>query len=306
VIRVLRYPRMSAVLCALIIVCAALRDWCVSLALAGCARVLLFCTLILLPVCMIMISCRFAVDAHGVSVGILLHMRRTSWNDVAALGILCCNSRRRYLYGMYSGKTDFLNLLHHAPACGAWGFVVPLSGKILAAIETYCPFRIDLSPLPVRRRKGRMRIQRRHALLCFFLLFPAAACAAASGAALLRLAVRALSGFSAFFLTLTALLLFSASAAMVSRIFSAVMVCPAFSADGVSAGFSLFLSWNDVRFGYVHRIARMSGLYLLSRPYSDMQQRGAPPVVCLSMPDTPTLLLAYLNYCPHAEKTLKQ
>ena len=72
--RVLRYPRMSAAMCALVIACALLRDLCVSLALAGYARVLLHATFILLPVCMALLSCRFVVDAQGVSVGFLLHI----------------------------------------------------------------------------------------------------------------------------------------------------------------------------------------------------------------------------------------
>ena len=58
-----------------------------------------------------------------------------------------------------------------------------------------------------------------------------------------------------------------------------------------------------MRFGYVHRFAKMSGMFLLSRPLEEVQRRGAKPLLCLSMPDTSTLLLAYVNYCPHARRS---
>ncbi|MDO4741619.1 MAG: hypothetical protein Q4A66_13205, partial [Eubacteriales bacterium] len=157
--RVLRYPRMCALMCMLTMMLALLRDACVSAGLDGYARVLLYATMLLLPVCFVLISCRFVVDGEGVGVGFLFTLRRTPWENIAAFGILHCNSRRRYLYGMYRGRTDFLNLLHHAPACGDWGFVVPMGTRLLQAVCDYCPFGVDLSPLPSQERRGRMRWQ---------------------------------------------------------------------------------------------------------------------------------------------------
>ena len=36
----------------------------------------------------------------------------------------------------------------------------------------------------------------------------------------------------------------------------------------------------------------------------DVNRRGAPPVVCLSMPDASTVVLAYLTYCPTAPQNM--
>ena len=94
-------------------------------------------------------------------------------------------------------------------------------------------------------------------------------------------------------------------AMLLRRCVNAMMICPGFSKEGVCAGRSLYLPWENVRFAYVHRIAKMSGFYLLSNPHGEMLRRGAPPVVCLSMPDTSTLLLAYLTYCPHADRGMR-
>ena len=103
-------------------------------------------------------------------------------------------------------------------------------------------------------------------------------------------------------MTAGALLLFAVGASLLYRVANTALTCPAYSEEGVCTGRMLYLGWNDVRFCYVHRIARFSGMFMLSRPHYEMQRRGAPPVVCLSMPDTNPLLLAYLTYCPHAEK----
>ena len=35
---------------------------------------------------------------------------------------------------------------------------------------------------------------------------------------------------------------------------------------------------------------------------TELTRMGAPPVICMSMPDMQTVLLAYLTYCPHAPK----
>ena len=133
--RVLRYPRLSALSCITVMLCALGRDACVSAGLAGWAQVLLIITIALTCVCMALFSCRFFVDEVGIGVGFLLRVRRTAWEDVASFGLLCCNSRRRYFYGMYRGATDFINLIHRAPQCGSWGFVVPASRKLIRAVD---------------------------------------------------------------------------------------------------------------------------------------------------------------------------
>ena len=228
-----------------------------------------------------------------------------SWQDISALGVLYCNSKRRYLYGMYRGHSDFLNLLHRAPVCGPWGFVVPLGNTLLQAVCRHCPFEIDLSPLSVSKPESRLRVQWRYAALNMLLL-PVCALAFFSGAMLIPAAAQTNSFSVCFFLTGFASVLFIAGLSLISRALNIAATCPAFNESGIRAGAGLYLPWEDVRFGYVHRIAHMSGFYLLSRPHDDMKRRGAPPVLCLSMPDTSTLLLAYLTYCPHAEKGVER
>lgn len=301
-VRVLRYPRMFYSVCALTIVCALLRDVCVSASLDGMARVLLIVTAALLALCLSLMSCRFFVDVQGVGVGFLLRVRRTRWEDVAALGLVCCNSRRQYFYGMYRGSTDFLNMLHHAPACGPWGFVVPMSRRLLQAFGEFCPFEINLSFTPAQKRSGRLRRQWQHAALYALMLLPAAAIAVTTGAMMILRAAQTQRWMTALWLTLGAMGLFAAALTLLRKAGSAAVTCPAFSEHGVCAGAGLYLPWEEVRFGYVHRFGRMSGMFLLSQPLASVKGRGAPPVACLSMPDTRTLLIAYLTYCPHASK----
>ena len=300
--RVLRYPRMSAMLCTLTIFCALLRDYCISAALYAYSLPLLYATILLLAGCFVLLSCRFFVDSTGVGVGFLLRVRRTSWNDIASFGILYCNSKRRYLYGMYRGHTDFLNLLHHAPVCGAWGFVVPLDRKLLAAVCHHCPFGMDLSPIPCEQRKGKLHHQWHQLAFHALMMIPSAALAFLTGGMLLVGSSRIHDHATVMLMTAGALLLFAVGASLIYRVANTALTCPAYSEEGVCTGRMLYLGWNDVRFCYVHRIARFSGMFMLSRPHYEMQRRGAPPVVCLSMPDTNPLLLAYLTYCPHAEK----
>lgn len=300
--RVLRYPRMSAILCALTLGCALARDYCISAALYAYSLPLLYATIVLLAGCFMLMSCRFFVDDDGVGVGFLLHVRRTSWQDIASFGILYCNSKRRYLYGMYRGNTDFLNLLHHAPVCGQWGFIVPLGRKLLTAVCHYCPFEMDLSPIPSQQRKGRLRRQWHQALLYTLVMPPSAAVAFITGGLVFLRASQIHEHASVMLLVCCTLFLFGVGAALIYRAVNTFMTCPAFNEEGVCAGGSLYLDWENVRFCYVHRIAQLSGMFMLSRPHYEMQRRGAPPVVCLSMPDTTTLLLAYLTYCPHVEK----
>jgi len=300
--RVLRYPRMSAILCTLTIACALARDYCISASLYGYSLPLLYATLFLLLACFALLSCRFFVDEVGVGVGFLFRVRRTPWKDIASFGILYCNSSRRYLYGMYRGHTDFLNLLHRAPACGPWGFIVPLERKLLAAVCHHCPFEMDLSPIPSQKRKGRLRRQWHQAAFYALTMLPCAALAFITGCMLFLRSAHVHAHTAVMLMVLCALLLLAAGFSLVYRVVNTALTCPAFSEEGVCTGRGLYLDWENVRFGYVHRIARISGMFMLSRPHYEMQRRGAPPVVCLSMPDTTTLLLAYLTYCPHAEK----
>ncbi len=304
-VRVLRYPRMSALCCAAAMLCALARDLCLGASLYGWARVLLVATLALLALCMALLSCRLFVDEVGVGVGFLLRVRRTPWGDIAALGLLTCNSRRPYLYGMYSRATDFINLIHRAPLCGSWGFVVPVSRKLLRAVGTYCPFAVDLSAIPRHRRPKRMCVQWHQAAFYAATMLPGAAVAFLTGALMILRAAEASMYGAVAGLTLCAMALFGVGLALLHRLLCTVNTCPAFNEHGVCAGRGLYLPWDEVRFGYVHRLAQMSGLFLLSQPLEAVHRRGAPPILCLSMPDTQRLLLAYLMYCPHANRGME-
>ena len=303
--RVLRYPRLSALLCALTIACALARDACISTAQHGWAQAMLVATIALLALSLVMMSCRFFVNERGVGVGFLLRSRRTDWEDLASFGVLHCNSRRRYFYGMYRGKTDFLNLLHRAPYCGPWGFVVPVSDRLMRAVLRHCPLRVDLSSMPVYKREGRLRAQWHQAALYVLVLIPGAAVAFLTGTLMLLQSAALAETASSSGLTLGALALYGAGMTLLYRVFNTMMTCPAFNEKGVSAGRGVYIPWEEVRFGYVHRIARMSGMYLLSQPLDVVTRGNAPPILCLSMPDTSTMLLAYLTYCPHADKRLR-
>jgi hypothetical protein len=301
-VRVLRYPRLFYSVTVLTIICALLRDACVSASLDSFSRILLVATIALLSVCLILMSCRFFVDAQGIGVGFLLRIRRTDWDDIAALGLVCCNSRRTYFYGMYRGATDFLNMLHHAPACGPWGFVVPVSKRLLCAISTHCPFKLDLSSVPRCRKEGRLRPQWHHAALYTLMLLPAVLVSFTTSALMLIDIAQNNRLFTTIWMSLGALALITAGVLMLKKLLNTALTCPAFNEHGVRAG--LYLPWENVQFGYVHRYRKMSGMFLLSQPLDMVNKRSAPPVSCLSMPDTTTLLLAYLTYCPHANKNM--
>ena len=305
VTRVLRYPRMCALFCVGVLSCAVARDLCVSAGQEGWARVLLVVTLVLLAVSLTLLSCRFFVEDEGVGVGILLRVRRTAWQDLSSLGVLCCNSRRMYLYGLY-GSSGFLQMLHRAPQCGKWGFVVPLSRRLISAILTRCPYEVDFSHISRPKPQGGMRMLWHQAALYAVVMLPSAALAFVTGAAML---VRA-SGLSAFAsvagLTLCACLLFAMGVFLLYRALLAVALCPRIGEQGVRAGLGLYMPWTEIRFGYVHRMGQVSGMFLLSQRLEKTGKRDAPPMVCLSLPDTSTLLLAYLTYCPYAEKGLAQ
>lgn len=299
-VRVLRYPRMFSFVTVLTVACALLRDACVSASLEGPARLLLIATMVLLAACFLLMSCRFFVDAQGIGVGFGLRVRRTNWEDVAALGLVCCNSRRQYFYGMYHGATDFLNMLHHAPACGPWGFVVPTSRRLLCALCEFCPFKLDVSHIPKTKPNGKLRPQWHHALLYTLLLIPGIFVSAATGALMLIDAAQREHMSTVIWMTIGALALLFSGFSLLRKLFNTAITCPAFNEQGVRAG--LYLPWEDIHFGYVHRYKRISGMFLLSQPLDVVKKRGAPPVQCLSMPDTTTMLLAYLTYCPHANK----
>lgn len=302
-IRVLRYPRMSALACIAVLACALGRDACISAGIPGWPQVLLVATVVLLALCMMLLSCRFFVDEIGVGVGFLLRVRRTAWEDIASFGLLCCNSRRRYLYGMYHGATDFINLIHRAPQCGSWGFVVPASRKLMRAVGMYCPFAVDVSTFPKAKRKGRLRAQWHQAAIHSAMMLPASAVAFITGT--LMLMQSAASSRFSLSLPLLAIALYLTGLMLLYRASSTISTCPGFNEQGVCAGFGLYLPWEEVRFGYVHRLAQMSGFFLLSQPLEAVHRRGAPPIFCLSMPDTTTMLLAYLTYCPNANQGME-
>ena len=301
--RVLRYPRLSTAACMAVMAGAAARDACVGAGLSGWSHVLLVATAALLVLSVGLLSCRFFVDEIGVGVGFLLRVRRTTWEDIASFGLLCCNSRRRYFYGMYDRATDFINLIHRAPQCGSWGFVVPVSRKLMRAVSMYCPFPVDLAPHPKQKREGRLRAQWHQAAVYSAFMLPGALVAFVTGT--LMMIQSAHGSRASVTLPLLAMILYLTGVTLLYRMTSTISTCPGFNEQGVCAGRGIYLPWEDVRFGYVHRLAQMSGFFLLSQPLETIHKRGAPPIFCLSMPDTTTMLLAYLTYCPHASKGME-
>ena len=300
--RVLRYPFLSSVCCLSALACAVARDICVGEGLAGWARVLLVMTFVLLGLCFTLLSCRFFVDEGGVGVGFLLRVRRTSWDDLASMGVLSCNSRRTYLYGLYHDSPGFLEMLHRAPGCGRWGFVVPTSRKLVRAVVAFCPQEIDFTPAPKTHSVNPLRPLWHQAAVYLLMLIPGAALAFFTGTMMLFRASELPGALSVVGLTLAACAMFAAGLFLLNRAAVYVTACPCINEEGVRAGFGMYMSWEDVHFGYVHRRAQVSGMFLLSQPLETVGKRGQKPVYCLSLPDTSTLLLAYLTYCPYAEK----
>lgn len=302
--RVLRYPRMSALLWALAFLSALVRDvFAGAASFTGWSGVLLVTTAALLAAAFMVMSCRFFMDEQGVGVGFLLRVKRTEWEDIASFGVVYCNTRRRYIYGMYRGETDFLNLLHHAPACGPWGFVVPASPRLMSAILRCCPFEVNLAPLPPMKREGRLRPQWHQAAMYALAMVPAAVLAFATAGMMLVYAAETQTIGVMVSMTLCAMALAAAGVTLLYRAGITAATCPAFCEEAVCAGRGLYLSWDEVRFGYVHRMKSFSGMFMLSRPLDEVRRRGAKPILCLSMPDTSTMVLAYLTYCPHAAKS---
>lgn len=297
--RALRYPRLSVCACILTILCALGRDACVNAVYSGWAQVLLFATLLGLGSCFALMSSRITVDEMGIGVGFLLNIRYAAWDELSALGVLACNSHRLYLYGMYRGHVDFVNLLHCAPRCGTWGFVAPLSKKLAGAVKAYCPYPVDLTAMERKKRPAGLRTLWHQTALYALAMIPAAALAFVTCAAMVVYGV--VSGVS-FAGTLCAAALLAAGVLLVKRTLTTLETCPAISEEGVAIGRGVYMAWEDVRFAYVHRTGKISGLFFLSRSLEEVSRLGAPPILCLSMPDTSTLLLAYLMYCPHAPK----
>lgn len=300
-IRVLRYPRLSVLFFAASLGSAMARDACMNAGLEGWAQAFLAATIVALGGALTLFSCRFVVGEWGVGVGFLLHVRRTTWEELAALGALCCNSRRMYLYGLYRGEADFLRLLHRAPNCGRWGFVVPLSRRLADEVKLRCPYPVDLSKPVWAKKPGGMRALWRHAAINLLVLVPTAVVSFLTGVSMLLRGVE-LGGGAALMLALFALAMFVMGGLLLRRVLVSRVVRPAVSEAGVSVGRGLYLPWDEVRFGYVHRVAKVSGFFLLSRMPEELTRMGAPPVICMSMPDMQTVLLAYLTYCPHAPK----
>ena len=133
-------------------------------------------------------------------------------------------------------------------------------------------------------------------------MLPCAALAFITGCMLFLRSAHVHAHSAVMLMVLCALLLLASGFALIYRVVNTALTCPAFSEEGICTGRGLYLDWENVRFGYVHRIARISGMFMLSQPLEAVRGRGAPPVECLSMPDTRTLLIAYLTYCPHANK----
>lgn len=142
---------------------------------------LLICTFVLLGLCFSLLSCRFFVDELGVGVGFLLRVRRTAWHELASVGVLSCNSRRTYLYGLYTHSTGFLELLHRAPGCGSWGFVVPTSRRLVSAVLDLCPEEINFTPAPRKHPVNPLRPLWHQAAMYMLLLIPGGALAFFTG-----------------------------------------------------------------------------------------------------------------------------
>lgn len=298
-VRSLRYPYLSALVCAFTVLLALGRDACLGAGYEGLAQVLLFATVLGLGCCFVLMSCRITVDEMGIGVGYLLNMRYAGWDELAALGMLCCNSRRPYLYGMYKGHAEFVYLLHRAPRCGAWGFVAPLNAKLSEAVKQYCPYPVDMTPVPRAERPKGMRPLWQQAAMYAVILIPAALFSFATSWAMIVYGVKT---EASFWVTAGAALVFGAGVLLLRRTVTTFMTRPAISEEGVSIGRGVYMPWTDVRYAYVHRAGYLSGLFLLSRPLDEVSHHGSAPVMCLSMPDTSTLLLAYLTYCPYAPK----
>ena len=299
-VRALRYPRMCAFVCALTLVGALARDAALSAGLTGWPQMLLLATGLGILCCFVLMSCRITVDEMGIGVGFLLGMRHAAWDELASLGALCCNSRRPYLYGTYKGRSDFINLLHMAPRCGRWGFVAPMNSKLREAVKHYCPYPVDFTPIAWAARPKGMRVLWQQAALYALVMIPAALVALITSGMMLAYAAME----AAPLMVPAAALMLAAGILLLRRTVTTFLTCPAISETGVSIGRGVYMAWEDVRFAYVRREAQMSGLFFLSRQIEEVSRLGAPPVLCLSMPDTSTLLLAYLTYCPHAPKSM--
>ena len=298
-VRRLRYPRMSAFACLVTMLLALGRDMCLHAALENWPEILLAATLLGVACCFVLMSCRVVVDELGIRVGFLLSVRCVAWDEFAALGALCCNSRRMYLFGLYRGHADFIHLLHRAPRCGEWGFVAPMNRKLHDAVKDYCPYTVDLTPMPKAARPKGMRRLWRQAALSALILLPTAAVALATSA--LMIAYCAQKGPTTMIL-LGAAAMAAAGAFLGWRAYNTLITCPAIGEAGIAVGGGVYMPWEEIRFGYIERMGRMSGLFFLSQTLETVSKLGAPPVMCLSMPDTSTLLIAYLTYCPHAPK----
>lgn len=298
-VRALRYPRLCGLICALTVLFALGRDACVSAGQDAWAQVLLFATLMGLAACFTLMSSRITVDEMGIGVGFLLNMRYSGWDELASLGLLCCNSRRPYLFGMYRDHVDFVNMLHCAPRCGTWGFVAPMNAKLKDAVKRYCPYPVDLTPIAhTPRPAGQRRLWQQTALYALVMI-PSALLAFVTCAAMIVYSV--VEGVSLPAI-LSAAALLAAGVLLVKRTVTTFQTCPAISEEGVAIGRGVYMPWEEVRFAYVHRVGKISGLFFLSRELEEVSKLSAPPVMCLSMPDTSTLLLAYLMYCPHAPR----
>lgn len=298
-VRALRYPRLSVFVCAATLLLALARDACVNAGLDGWAQMLLFLTALGLGCCFTLMSCRITVDEMGIGVGFLLSMRHAAWDELAALGLLCCNGHRPYLFGMYRGHAEFVYMLHQAPRCGPWGFVAPLNRRLADAVKAHCPYPVDLTPLPRIKRPAGMRVLWQQTALYAVLMIPAALVAFLTGGAMLFYGAQRGASLG---LALGTAAMTAAGLALLKRTLTTFLTCPAVSEEGVSIGRGVYMPWEDVRFAYVHRTRQVSGLFFLSREIGEVSRLSAPPVCCLSMPDTSTLLLAYLMYCPHAKK----
>ena len=179
---------------------------------------------------------------------------------------------------------------------------MPTSRRLISAVLDLCPQTIDFAPAPRKHPVNPLRPLWRQAAMYMLLLIPGAALAFFTGAMMLLRASELALPLSVVGLTLAACGMFAAGLFLLYRAIVAVTTCPWINEEGVRAGVGVYMPWEDVHFGYVHRRAQVSGMFLLSQPLETAGRHSEQAVYCLSLPDTSTLLLAYLTYCPYAEK----
>ena len=173
---------------------------------------------------------------------------------------------------------------------------MPTSRRLISAVLDLCPETIGFAPAPRKHPVNPLRPLWRQAAMYMLLLIPGAALAFFTGAMMLLRASELALPLSVVGLTLAACGMFAAGLFLLYRAIVAVTTCPWINEEGVRAGVGVYMPWEDVHFGYVHRRAQVSGMFLLSQPLEAAGRHGEQAVYCLSLRDASTWL-TYLT-CP--------